>query len=855
MPTLAERIDEFEAERQEGPEGGAALGLAERIDEFERGGGAAPEGQAESPELDAATELRQAGVQRLRERGETSFGFTDIAESERQVFLGQQVGQELGEPGFEDLSVRADIGFSDTFGEKKAKFLDSYPDGDFVLVEEPPVEDVRLVAGRPTPRKGGRGGTTILFRRNQNEPFAEFDAGILEKFELLADLTDLSGDAPALAAETGAMIISGGASLAVQLGAIALGSIVGDSVKEVLEETRDFLTGSNFQQETIGEQATRIGTRAAISTVGGAASIIVTGPLNVMRGAALIEMFPGAVKAQKAAKVLKLPALLPSQVATNPLIMRLGQQAQATVATIGNYVRRQERDTVQAVAHLRDADALSFAQGKFQVLHDQAMKQIVSAAQVSKTSLTEGGTAIRVGIAEYDILSRGIVNSAYARARAIETPEFDLAPALATAREVKIGSFAPGKKGKMINLQPPTPAILREIKNLEQINPSLPTVTLSGITRTGTDQLRAIRSNLNALKDPSPLGPGSAVERATNAQANTLFHAVDRVLKNPINADPNFLSAWKAANTEAAERFATKEKLIVIEAARSETPAQIADRLAKPLQVDNIQVLKNTIPEEQFQVFQNSVATDFISPQKIDGITKRLKNLDKETKDLLMPKETQAQLSRVGVEIDKLNQLDVPKILQQQSGVKAIVQGLTDRGDTAAITELIRRANQLPPGGHQKRMIRAGVMENVFDKSVVRRQNEFLINGPALTQELKRLKDTGLDKILTPEDRFVLQNLDDVVDFIPSSIDSGTSLQAASLAAQLRQFAAEAIGTLLENIGTGRVLTNPIAIRIILGKGVERRRFPTLRLLGAALALENSDIKEFNKAQAQPPPK
>ena len=108
---------------------------------------------------------------------------------------------------------------------------------------------------------------------------------------------------------------------------------------------------------------------------------------------------------------------------------------------------------------------------------------------------------------------------------------------------------------------------------------------------------------------------------------------------------------------------------------------------------------------------------------------------------------------------------------------------------------------------------------------------------------------------MTAEDNVVLNNLDDVADFLSVTSDSGTSLQAASLAAGLRQGDVNALVTLFENIGTGRVLTNSIFQRIMLGTGVQRKPFAELRAMGAILSLELTDFSTANEAENQPPPK
>ena len=49
--------------------------------------------------------------------------------------MAAQTGQETLGEGRPPLGLRADIGLSDTFEEKRLKFIDRFPEGDFVQVD------------------------------------------------------------------------------------------------------------------------------------------------------------------------------------------------------------------------------------------------------------------------------------------------------------------------------------------------------------------------------------------------------------------------------------------------------------------------------------------------------------------------------------------------------------------------------------------------------------------------------------------------------------------------------------------------------------------------------------------------
>lgn len=820
MPNFADRVRELEAQSPSTP-----IEQQKQAVEVVKG---------TDPTVSFADRVRQR--EQLMQQGIHTPSVQEADKSSRDSALAFQIrakgfeDAQVGSPGLTDLGLRADLGFSDTFAEKRAKFMDSFPGGDFIEVPEPQAESQR------TPL--GRGGSTILFRKNQDEPFAELDAGVLDKFELLGDLADLSGELPAAIVE--AIVTRGGSLVATAL-QLFVGTITGDAIKEVVQSLR------GYQKETFTEQVERIGARGAISAgVGGPlTSMTMAGPINSLRGAASIRLLPNATAAQRAAQELHIPALLPNQIASSPIIQRIGRQSRATVDTINRYIRRQAESAVRALSRLRDVDALKFAIGApdgISRLHDEAVAQITLAAKSSKRSLTEGGEALQAGLVEYEDLSGAIVDRAYAVARQKGTPEFDIRPALAVARDIKAGVLGKAKDGSEVQLQEVAPAVKAEIAKLEALDPSLPTMTMpDGTLATATDQLRAIRSNLWSLKQTGPTGLTTPEERRTAAQASKLYAAINRVLKTPKNADPAFAKAWAVANAEAKKRFDTLEKIIVVQASKSETPAQLANRLVKPYQIDNLRVLKDTVPADKFEIFRQAALADLIASNNINSLSRRLQSFDQETLDILFPRGTQRTLKQIGKRVDRLNQAGIQEAVARQGKLAEIVRDLTNRKDQAGIDEFVKRVSTLPPNDPRRKTVRAGVVEDVWNNSVRRTDEGFEVDGQALATEVKRLRDTGVAKLLTANDLRILGLFDDLAGFLKTSEDAGTSLAAASTAAGLRSFSAAALHTLLEVRGTGWLFTSELGQRLLLGGGKEKLPFSKLRVFNAVLGNALSD--------------
>lgn len=773
---------------------------------------------------------RIAERQRLMEQGVHAVDPRTLDARSRQEFLAKQVGQEilgqpaLGTPGLEDFGTRFDLGLSDTFLEKKTKFLDKYPEGEFVEVFEPSAE--------PSNR-----ATTILFRRHPDEPYAELDARALDRWEVLMDLGDVSGEIPSAVLEA---VTVRGARLVQQLWKTAAATVGGDALKESVEEAR------GYQLETLPELASRETKRAIISTVGAGATVVVSGPLNAVRGASSIKIAKSAPAAQKAAKKLGVPGLLPSQIARSPLVRKMGGQAGAVMSTINDYINNQQAALVRALTRLRSNDLARVMRGEIEGVHEEAREQIIKAAQLSPNrSLTEAGTAIQEGLAEYDALANMLVDRAYQRARMIEAPEFDITSLKATARELKAGVRAAAEEGGEVQLSQPQKDLLDLLDKIEQVDPSLPSVTLpDGRVIDAVDQLRAIRSQLWDMKTPPP----GEIARQSEREAGKLYGAVTHVLRNPKNTNPEFVNAWRMADATAAGRFDTMEKLIVVQSAKSETPAQMAERLVKPNQVDNLRILKNSMPDSRWGEFREAVKSDMLSPNKVDNLTKRLDTFDQNTLDALLPRQDQALLREIGGQIDKLNQVGVKEALTRQTQRAALLSEWIDSGQTARISGLVELANKNPL---LRDSIRAGLMERVFANVVDVREGVRTINRTALQQEMRALRDSGALKFLKFNDIRTLKEIDTILEFVPARPDSGTSLQAGQAVAGARGLSVEAFQTILEHIGTGRLMTSEIFQRAMLGSGRKKSPFNSLRVIGSILARTATELESEQRQQQE----
>lgn len=723
---------------------------------------------------------------------------------ERNRFAAQQVDQPfLGPPGMEELGPRTSIGFQDTFPEQKAAFEKNFPEGDFREVNLPD------------------GSKVVLFRRNQKEDFRKLDAEALEKFEPLGDLADIVSAAPSVLAES--VFLRGAATIGKQMLQVVLGNVTGEAAKETIQK----LQGT--QRETFGEMGGRAAVTAAGAAVGAAGTTVISGPLNAFRGRSNLPILPGAPQAMRAGKRLEAPPLLPSQIARSPLIQRLGQLSAATVKTVGDYVREQHNASVRALFRLRAQDVTKYVNRELKGIHDDATKQIINAVTDRQVTLQRGGNAVAHGVAEYDDLATTLVNTAYADARKVATPEFEVTPAQQMAEEILQGRPSATVEGGTQRLNEVSTGLQREAEKLLNIDPNLPDVQVGERIVTGTDQLRQIRSNLWDLKTPRK----GEIARDQEKQAGRLFAAVDFVLKNPKNADDRFIGAWRAANELASDRFSTMEKIIVARAGRDETPAKLAASFVKPNEVDNILVMRDVLPADRFLELRQAALTDFISPQNIRRLPQRFDSFDEPTLDALFTKQQQDALREAAEGVRRLNASRLQETIELKDRAIDAITDVVENNDGNAARVILENIG--PRDGQRSRAIRAGLIEMVVDRSITVDRGVRSFNKAGFTKTLTELNKKGFLAALTVGDKKLLANLRNYVDFLPVSADPGVSIAATETAAGVRGLERTAIITLLENVGTGRLFTSKFFQRAVAGSGQPSKPFRNLRLVGAVL--------------------
>lgn len=763
----------------------------------------------------------------LRQMPEPVPDDSEIAkEVRRQMEMTHAPGKsflQYGYPGkgLDDLGLRAKMSFAETFEEKQKMFREKYPEGNL--------------------RIGNNMGREILeFRRAPKDRYDLVDPFGFE----IGDIGDIVGALPEITGEAALMIGAPEAKLAKMAFRGFVGAMGGHAVEEAVE------TASRYQLQGWRDITADAFEEGTYSTLGVLASVGVSLPARAATGRGVIGVDPGGHGARIAADRLGLPEPMLHQVSRSPIIRKLAGQAGATLPTIDKYWLDQEQALASVARRLRirsEAD-LSTELNKAYLRKKAKLENLFG----KKTSAYEGGEAWKLGVAEYDETARATINQAYKEARVIESPTFDPAgrftrrdgvegeSILEAISDLEAGRPAMGfdEQGKriVINGAAPLPPPLRDVmEKLKQTDFTVADIRMGENVYSLTDYLRGLRQQLWDLKTPPPGEPMREI--SGHYQAARMYDAITRMLRNPTNENKTFTKAWKKADELAAERFDTFDKSVIREAGRTQTPTRAVRAYFEPYQLENLTILKNTLPNRRWETMRNFFKTHLF--KKGRDLNEYLDTFDEETLRAILPEREEQIFREIGVQLRRLEDVDVQKVLEKYGHDGARIRALIERKDTAAIQTIVDMAGgkDTPLG----RSLRAGLIDNIVADAIVYTPKEKLpmLNTPKLISILNQYREKGhpARKILKFEDWRALYDMRNYGAASAMGADSGTSIQAAEAIAGARGLQLSAFRTILENLGVGAVITNKRGRFLLAGKEGKRPwDFRNLRLFAAAMA-------------------
>ena len=769
---------------------------------------------------------------------------------------------EAGEPGLTDYKTRFHMARGHGYQEKANEFLLKYPDGQLGYRQFP--DDTELTLG---------------FKKSDDDPWSKVDAPFLRKNDILGDLVDFAGsDLAEIIGEVGAVVGRKGQGLPQLLARIFGGNVLGSTVGELHQHHR------GTQEETVSEWMPRALGKSAVSTTAAGGVALIQKGYQIARGGGLFKTTPGGGQAIESAQRLGVPVPPVHYLVSHPWLRKIGAQSEAVLPGVSEYVmsaREATKDVFKQLSSGKSPDTLSRELATIEsTLRHGAIRVAEEGLGLRPLlNVREVGENLKTSIDEYDAIAKQNVQAKYAIAQRLDEPVFDLS-GLRSKSQVILdqelgakriiektaepsplilppGVTAPSRvteevaKGRGVTtlVDPEVRAVYKEISETLRLEPRaiIDDSTGQKIIMTPTDQL-----NLWAER----LGPYTfaqdGVTKRTHNLATKGYALLRDILDKPNNLEtsPGFGAAWRTARQAARDRFETLRK--VAAARTSDEPIQYLRNAYGAKSYEKLQHLKKAMPEGRWLELQNSYMLDLIESNNINNLTKNLGGLDAGFRGLLLGREGNRVLTELGHNIDELNHLGVQKLLSNQVTYRSIIADLADSTSSADIATVKKMIDE--GGGFDSPLgknIRTGILEHVYESSLVDEAGTQLLNKTTLHSIIKSYKKTGAFNLLPRQDWATLLDLSVVESVYTAGSDAGTSLLGAEVASKMGHVATALTNPklwadVLKAKGWGRVLISGPGRRFLVGDGTKRvgvlKKLAVINSIIAKAIMEDKEI-------------
>ena len=746
-------------------------------------------------------------------------------------------GEVLDQPLESSLRMKMAIG-GDTFEEKANIFFNKYPNGDFKFINN-----------------------KLAYKKMPEDSFSIVDKPFLDSFgsgkEFLTDMSELALEHPELLTSIGVTLATKNPQTI--LGNMALFGATGVTTEGVVQAGQEVFGTS---KETFGQQLQRSLVTGLIEMGGAGAGVMVQRLVNVFRGGGLFKVSDEARLAQESAKELGIGELTVGQLTNSPFLQKLSGQSASTSGVIVDVIQNQQRELNKIMSQINPKDYEDLVTQLAKLEEKQLATALNQLGKRNFVSETGAGKEVSRAIAQWEKLSQHKVGAAYNSAYKILSDKgqnifFDATSVFNTAKSLKQGiqAILPsgtttqmsggvyGKtiekvtKGGTLNVKPLQAELLDVVNQITKLPPENMTF----------DVLNAFRQRVYDLKQ---IPTGQVGIRQEQKQAIELYDAITKTIQNPTNKDGGFIKAWNKANTMASKRFQQLDEIAIINAAGTETPALLARRLFSLNEPTTINTIKKMFypgmrrgrgpgsaewskVQDAFiaEFLSNSKTLDFIggtSTQSIKAILgSRANNFIKSINDIY-------KIQKNGLNMMNSEELAKPFIdnLLSSAG-KNLNQ----------VKQLV--GNMSTDAGTQ---VRAGIIDNIIRRSSTVVDGVETISAPTYKSIIKDYTDKGILDLLTTAERKALENVDNVVGFVGSKSDVGTSIVGGETVAQASEFKKSAIISLIKNATIGRVLTSKTGRAILTGyRNIPDNKF--VNLVFTELGIVASDTLRQNKQQ------
>ena len=653
-------------------------------------------------------ELRSAGVPRGDIFGSEEYRYDAAMKAKRaaEKRLGQlQTGTEGDFDssqlfGLKDFGTQFDMARTPTFGGKRQKFLEKFPEGEIL----------------PVPVNGSE---TLVAKRTQDQPYREFSA-----------LPKVAG---ALVSEPfiGSLL---GAFTGGPIGGV-LATIAGTTAGEVAQRRLERARG--YEDPNVPLSAD-IGQGLAPGAVAGGLDFLTRGVSKIAGVPAPGRVTEEMQEAQIAGQRLGLPGLTTGQVSDSPFIRRMYLQVAAVANRVGQTISKQGEETLKRFRTLSASDV--------DALNEEALLKIATAQGRQLGSLNKGlavgrpqsGEIVQEGLQIWKNSTERLAKKLYEKTSPLAAGvRLNLENARQIAASALRGVRGPGtsRRGYGDNSgavqdgvrvsQEPVGEFKRALEDLADLENSF----VKYEDNNAYEIVKNLRTRFFDFKQSD--------DPAIRRMATPVYQSLTKALDNPITESgkpllskgvpegmekarlTKFVELHKDARNLWNSYSQVRERSFVANALKTDTPEELAKKYFQPGNYTALAEIKRLVPSKNFETFKQGFVTDMVNaPSAAQSVARlnRFKAVDQEGLDLLLTKSEQRRLATT---LNKQRQFEASpaaKVLKRaftdsERGLQ-IIKNSTNQ----EIKNFIKAIGG--PNTAEARALKAAVYKDIMDQSM-----------------------------------------------------------------------------------------------------------------------------------------
>ncbi len=746
---------------------------------------------------------------------------------------------------------RLNYSMADNDEEVKNKFSQKYHNGAMFRV---PIPKGRQVTGGRDKGLGARGGhgrdtfelatTRLMFKENWDDPREKWKSVEDQGFSM-GDVADMGGPALIAGPTIAAGIMTGGASIPIQMLATGATAALSHTGKEGIEALR----GDQLQPGA--EVATDALKQGAITAAMVGAGGLATKGFNAATGRGYMNPHPEVrtllddVNKMKARGGEVTNPMLHQMAPENMVLNRIGAQAESTSKAAQHHLISQQQSALKAgqeginsTMHKSGQKFVSIAKAEYKNAYNALNNKV---SRVTPRQGQESGTK---AIKTYLEGAKKGVTRAYQQADDMaqkENPMFDLSGVMRTGQQIKETVLGIGKANEPTLVQG-TPkvvdgkTIFRRPNRIEPPKPSTPLNVadtphgpllnvINDIEKLSSGQvnyevIKQLRTRLGSVIDDMPWQAN-----INTRQARNLYGALSDAMRKPVNGSEGFVKAIVGATEKAKARFDVMGQQSIRTMMSSENNGQLVLAASKPNQMtgDVLKVIQSgkAGPKNVLRFRKGVQAQILMDENGAANAVNNYRRLDPEGYRVFFPKGEEKQLLKVAGKLDDLRNSPLHNIATQQLEGRNALHAILGRKDLSEAS-MQKLLGQVGPGGRQQ--LRNGAYEDFVESSIAPGKMGIpTLDKGAMATKIAEYKVKGIwTRVLTKDDRVRLQGLKSYLDIVTGrGRDPGVSLEAAQAITSLKHPSTFLSGVHKLGVNTllAHVLKSEGAAKFFLGTG------------------------------------